>query len=46
MNLAEQFDSLSLADLNNYVSSGELENLTLEFKTVNRSELDRNDRKI
>jgi hypothetical protein len=45
MTLIEQYDSLSLADLNNYVSSGQLEHLTLEFKTVSRSDLDRNDRK-
>src|SRR5258707_6908417 len=45
MSLAQQFESLDKTELSEYVSTGRAEDLTLEFKTVNRSGLDRDDRK-
>jgi hypothetical protein len=39
MSLSEQFDALSLDDLNDYVARGQEENLQLEFKTITRADL-------
>jgi hypothetical protein len=45
MTLAEQFEALALTDLNSYLATGQEENLSLDFKTINRAELTHNDDK-
>lgn len=45
MTLAEQFEALTLEGLNNYLTTGQEENIYLDFKTVNRADLTHNDDK-
>jgi hypothetical protein len=45
MSLRELFDALTLDDLRAFVANQQGEDLTLDFKTVNRAELDADDRK-
>src|SRR5438034_11454196 len=45
MTIVELFESLTLTDLQSYVAAGRVEDLSLEFKTISRADLDRNDRK-
>ena len=45
MTLAEQFDALTLDDLNGYITKGQEENIYLDFKTINRADLSHSDDK-
>ncbi len=45
MSLADQFDALTLEHLLNYVAAGQEENLTLDFKLINRPDLSQADDK-
>lgn len=45
MTLTEQFEALTLDDINAYLTERREENLSLEFKTINTPELNRLDRR-
>lgn len=45
MSLADQFDALTLEHLVNYVAAGQEENLTLDFKLINRPDFNQADDK-